>query len=221
MTRSPLRIATLLAATLAAWQPSIALANPEDTQFWVVGFARSKVGDELYLTVDTSYRWRDPEFGADQQTFRVSVEKALDDELRIGGGMSLFQTGGVSEYRPHQQFRYAARGLDLRTRFEQRWFDGADQVELRIRQRVQYTQPIAPRLEVVGSAEWFGILQSRRESGRRGTEQVRNIVGLSYQVSERLDIAPSYMLQITPRAGAPDAISHTVACLDQTPRLEP
>lgn len=208
MTRSPLRIATLLAATLAAWQPSIALANPEDTQFWVVGFARGKVGDELYLTVDTSYRWRDPEFGADQQTFRVSVEKALDDELRIGGGMSLFQTGGVSEYRPHQQFRYAARGLDLRTRFEQRWFDGADQVELRIRQRVQYTQPIAPRLEVVGSAEWFGILQSRRESGRRGTEQVRNIVGLSYQVSERLDIAPSYMLQITPRAGAPDAISH-------------
>jgi len=203
-----MRFAMLLAATLAAWQPSKAQANPEDTQFWLVGFARGKVGEDIYLTVDTSYRWRDPEFGADQQTFRVSVEKALEDDIRIGGGMSLFQTGGVSEYRPHQQFRYARNGLDLRTRFEQRWFDGADRVELRIRQRVQYTREITPRLEAFGSSEWFGIVQSRRSDGRRGTEQVRTIAGLAYRVNDRLDIAPSYMLQITPRAGGPDAISH-------------
>ena len=208
MTRQPMRFAMLLAAGCAAWQPSSAHANPEDTQFWLVGFARGKLDDDVFLTVDASYRWRDPEFGADQQTFRVSVEKVLDDEVRIGGGMSLFQTGGVSEYRPHQQFRYASKGLDLRTRFEQRWFDGADQVELRIRQRVQYTQPVASQVEVFGSAEWFGIVQSRRDGGRRGTEQVRNIVGLAYQVSDRLEIAPSYMLQITPRDGRPDAISH-------------
>lgn len=208
MNRLPKRIALLLAVTLTAWQPSSALANPEDTQFWVVGFARGKVGEDLYLTIDTSYRWRDPEFGADQQTFRVSVEKALEDDIRIGGGMSVFQTGSVSEYRPHQQFRYARNGLDVRTRFEQRWFDGADRVELRIRQRIQYAKPIAPRLEVVGSAEWFGILQSRQDTGRRGTEQIRNIVGLAYQVNERLEITPSYMLQITPRPGSPDAISH-------------
>jgi hypothetical protein len=203
----PIRFAMLLAATCAAWQPSKAQANPEDTQFWLVGFARGKIGDDAYLTVDSSYRWRDPEFGADQQTFRVSVEKSLDRDVRIGGGMSLFQTGGVSEYRPHQQFRYAAKGLDLRTRFEQRWFDGADQVELRIRQRVQYTRAIAPRLDAFGSAEWFGIVQSRRDSGRRGTEQVRSIVGVAFKVSDRLDIAPSYLLQVTPRPGVPDAIS--------------
>jgi hypothetical protein len=122
--------------------------------------------------------------------------------------MSLFQTGAVSEYRPHQQFRYTTGGLDLRTRFEQRWFDGADRVELRIRQRVQYTRAIAPRLEAFGSAEWFGIVQSRRDGGRRGTEQIRAIAGLAYQVSDRLDIAPSYLFQITPRPGRPDAISH-------------
>jgi hypothetical protein len=202
------RVLALLAAVIAAWQPSKAMANPEDTQFWLVGFARGKVGDGIYLTIDTSYRWRDPEFGADQQTFRVSVEKALEDDIRIGGGMSLFQTGGVSEYRPHQQFRYARNGLDLRTRFEQRWFDGADQVELRVRQRIQYTHGIAPRLEVIGSSEWFGIVQSRRDNGRRGTEQIRNIIGAAYKVSDKLDIAPSYMLQITPRPGRPDAISH-------------
>jgi hypothetical protein len=198
----------LIAAMLAAWQPSTARAAEEDTEFWLVGFAGGKLDDDVYLTIETSYRWRDPEFGADQQIFRVSVEKALDEEVRIGGGISLFQTGGISEYRPHQQFRYASKSLDLRTRFEQRFFDGADRVELRIRQRVQYTQPLAPQVEVFGSAEWFGIVQSRRDGGRRGTEQVRNIVGLAYQVSDRLAIAPSYMLQITPRDGRPDAISH-------------
>lgn len=208
MTHRPRRFAILLAALAVAWQPSKAQANPEDTQFWLVGFARGKIGEDIYLTVDSSYRWRDPEFGADQQTFRVSVEKALDDDVRIGGGVSLFQTGGISEYRPHQQFRYAAKGLDLRTRLEQRWFDGADRMELRIRQRVQYTRPVAPRLDAFASSEWFGILQSRSESGARGTEQVRTIAGLTYEVNDRLGIAPSYMLQITPRTGRPDAISH-------------
>lgn len=208
MTRRPIRFALLLAVTCAAWQPSTALANPEDTQFWVVGFARGKLDDDVFLTIDSTYRWRDPEFGADQQTMRVSVEKAVHDDLRIGGGMALFQSGSTSEYRPHQQFRYAAGGLDLRTRFEQRWFDGADQVELRIRQRVQYAHPVAPQIEAFGSAEWFGIVQSRRDGGRRGTEQVRSIIGVRYALSDRLEIAPAYMLQITPRAGRPDAISH-------------
>jgi hypothetical protein len=203
-----MRFAMLLAATLAAWQPSSAQATDEDTQFWLVGFVRGKLDDDVYLTIDSSQRWRDPVFGADQQTLRVTVEKGLDDDLRIGGGVSFFQTGSIGEFRPHQQFRYARAGLDLRTRFEQRWFEGADRVELRVRQRVQYTQPITEQIEVIGSAEWFGILQSRRDTGRRGTEQVRAIAAVSYEVSDSLSIAPGYMLQLTPRAGRPDAISH-------------
>jgi len=208
MTRRPIRFAVLLAAMMAAWQPSTALANPEDTQYWALGFARGKLDDDIYLTVDTSYRVRDPEFGADQQTLRVSIEKSLEDDLRIGGGAALFQTGSISEYRLHQQFRYAAAGLDVRTRLEQRWFEGADRVEVRIRQRIQYAREVAPRVEVSASAEWFGIVQSRQNNGRRGTEQIRNIIGVSYEVSDKLSIGPGYMLQITPREGGPDAISH-------------
>ena len=202
------RYLALLAALAAAWQPSKAQANPEDTQFWLVGFVRGELDEDIFLTIDTSYRWRDPVFGADQQTIRVTVEKGLDDDVRIGGGLSFFQTGGISEIRPHQQFRYAKAGLDLRTRFEQRWFDGADQVELRIRQRVQYTQPVAERVDIIGSAEWFGIVQPRRENGSRGTEQARAIIGVAYEVNDHLTIAPSYMLQLTPRGDQPDAISH-------------
>jgi hypothetical protein len=204
----PARFVTLLAAVLAAWQPSIALANPEDTQFWLATFVRGKLDDDVYLTIDASQRWRDPVFGADQQTFRVTVEKGLNDDLRIGGGVSYFQSGGISEFRPHQQFRYARAGLDLRTRFEQRWFEGADQVELRFRQRVQYTQGLADKIELIGSAEWFGIVQPRRERGRIGTEQVRAMIAVSYKLTDSLSVAPGYLLQLTPRQGSPDAISH-------------
>jgi hypothetical protein len=208
VTHSLKRFAMLLAATCAAWQPSKAQANPEDTQLWLVGFVRGNLSDELYLTIDTSYRWRDPVFGADQQTIRVTIERSVTDDVRLGGGVSYFQTGTIGEFRPHQQFRYARGGLDLRTRFEQRWFDGADQVELRVRQRVQYSHEIAPRVKALASTEWFGIIQPRRKNRTGGTEQVRAIIGFAYEINDALDIQPSYMLQITPRENRPDAISH-------------
>lgn len=198
----------LLAAMIAAWQPSKARAAEEDTQFWLVGFVRGNLTDDLFLTIDTSYRWREPAFGADQQTFRVTVEQIVSDDIRLGGGLAYFQTGPRTEIRPHQQFRYAKGGLDLRTRFEQRFFEGADQVELRVRQRVQYTKPVARNVKALASVEWFGIVQPRDQTKPTGTEQVRGILGLSYQINDNLDIAPSYLFQITPRDGRPDAISH-------------
>ncbi len=208
MTERDMRFAMLLAALIAAWQPSKAQAADEDTQIWLVGFVRGNLGDDVYLTIDTSYRWRDPAFGADQHTLRVTVEKGVDDNVRIGGGLSYFQTGPRTEIRPHQQFRYASGGLDLRTRFEQRFFEGADRVELRIRQRVQYTQPIVRDVKAIGAVEWFGIIQPREQAGPSGTEQLRGIIGIAYEIDENIDVAPSYMMQLTPRSLRPDAISH-------------
>jgi hypothetical protein len=198
----------LLAAACAAWQPSSALANPEDTQLWLVGFVRGNLSDELYLTIDTSQRWRDPVFGADQQTFRITLEQKATDTIKLGGGVSWFQTGAIGEARLHQQFRYAKGGLDLRTRLEQRWFEGAEQTEWRLRQRVQYTHPVAPGVRALASSEWFGILRSRRAAGTGGTEQVRTIIAVAFDISDQIDIQPSYLLQVTPRENRPDAISH-------------
>lgn len=198
----------LLAAACAAWQPSSARANPEDTQLWVVGFVRGNLSDDVFLTIDTSQRWRDPVFGADQQTFRVTLEHKVTDAIKMGGGVSWFQTGSIGEFRPHQQFRYTRGGLDLRTRLEQRWFEGADRMEVRLRQRVQYTHPVAPGVRALASSEWFGILRSRRAAGTGGTEQVRAIIAVAFDLNDNLDIQPSYLLQVTPRENRADAISH-------------
>jgi hypothetical protein len=208
MTKLRAKSAILLAALAAAWQPSIARAADEDTQFWLVGFVRTNLDDDVFLTVDVSQRLRETVIGPDQQTFRVTVEKGLGKDIRLGGGFAIFETAGQTEFRPHQQFRFTKGGLDLRTRFEQRMFPGADRAELRIRQRLQYTHPASDKVDIIGSVEWFGIAQARNAARPTGTEQVRGIVAAAFDVGKGLEIQPGYLLWYSPREGRPDGISH-------------
>lgn len=209
MTRWPFRCATLLAALAAAWQPSTASAAEEDTQFWALGFVRGKLGEDVFLVVDTSLRMREPRIGPDQQTIRVTVEKGFEDNrLRLGGGFAIFETAGQTELRPHQQLRYVRGGWDVRTRLEQRFFPGADRTELRLRQRVQYEEHVARRVTLIGSAEWFGILQDRSTARAARTEQLRFILAAAVDVGGGFEVQPGYLLWYSPRAGREDGISH-------------
>lgn len=211
MTRTPMRIAMLLAALVAAWQPSKALASDEDTQFWLLGFARGNLDDDVFMIVDTSYRLREQGIGPDQQTIRVTVEQGLGEKnrVRLGGGVAIFETDGQTEFRPHQQFRLISGGWDLRTRFEQRMFPGADRAELRIRQRVQYTHEASDKVDLIGSFEWFGVAQARsRNRDADGTEQVRFLAAAAIDVGGGMEIQPGYLLWYSPRANRADGISH-------------
>ncbi len=200
----------LLAALAGAWQPSKASASDEDAQFWLLGFARGKLDGDVFLIVDSSQRVREARIGPDQQTIRVTVEKGFaDNKLRLGGGAAVFETAGQTELRPHQQFRFINGGWDVRTRFEQRFFPGADRTELRIRQRVQYSREVSEKVELIGSAEWFGVVQSRsRSRDPDATEQVRLLVAAAVDVGGGFEIQPGYLLWYTPRAARADAISH-------------
>lgn len=209
MNRPITRAATLLAALAAAWQPSAAHAAEEDTQFWLLGFVRGNLDKDVFLVVDTSLRLREPRIGPDQQTVRVTVEKGFEDNrLRLGGGFAIFETNGQTEFRPHQQFRYVRGGWDLRTRFEQRLFPGADRAELRLRQRVQYSRDLSEKVELIGSAEWFGVLQGRDAQRDTGTEQVRVIVAAAVDVGGGFELQPGYLMWYSPREGRTDGISH-------------
>ena len=209
MTRMPMRFATLLAAMLAAWQPSSALAADEDTQFWLAGFVRGKLDEDVYLTVDTSYRLRESQIGPDQQILRVTVEKEVADGLRIGGGAAIFETDGQTEFRPHQQLRYINNGWDVRTRLEQRMFPGAESTEWRIRQRVQYTSEVSDRIDLIGSVEWFGVINPRSAArDPDGTEQVRVLAAAAFDVGGGFEVQPGYLLWYSPRAARADGISH-------------
>ena len=208
MRRPTARCVTLLAALGAAWQPSTALAAEDDAQLWLVGFVRTNLDDDVFLTIDTSLRFREDAIGPNQQTIRATIEQGITKEVRLGGGLAIFETAGQTEFRPFQQFRYAKGGLDLRTRFEQRMFPGADRAELRFRQRAQYTHEASDKVDLIGSVEWFTVVQARDAARQTGTEQVRGYVGVAVEVAKGVELQPGYVLWYSTREGREDGISH-------------
>lgn len=208
MTRWPMRSALLLAATIAAWQPSKAQAGDEDTQFWLIANATGEIAEGTWLSLDASQRWREDARGGDQQTLRFTIDHALAEGVRVGAGAMVLEAGGQTELRPHQQITFIEGRFEFRTRLEERFFDGADRAELRLRQRVLYTRPLGKGWRAVAGGEWLGLLQGRNSGQGASTEQWRAQAGLAYKVSDKLDIGANYWLIIAPRGDRPARTSH-------------
>jgi len=209
MTRMPLRCATLLAALACAWQPSKARAGEEDTQIWLNAVATGTIGEGTTLTIDATQRWRSAdEVGADQQTIRVAIEQQVAENTRLGGGIMLFDTAGLTEIRTHQQATFTLGRIEARTRLEERFFDGADRMELRLRQRFTYNQPIAKDWRAAAGVEWLGIVQSRNAGESSSTEQWRLQTSLVHRVAKDLEVGAIYWMVIFPRGDQPARTSH-------------
>jgi hypothetical protein len=201
------RLPVLLAALAAAWQPSSARAADENTQFWFNQNVTGKIADRTTLTIDATQRLRDANDG-DQQTLRVTLEQEIADAMEIGGGVGVFETGGETEIRVTQQITATPGRFELRSRLEERFFDGADRMELRLRKRVHYNQPIAPGWRATGGVEWLALLQSRNKGEGFSTDQWRFQAIVTHEVSKNLDVGAIYWLVVEPRGGQADRISH-------------
>ena len=208
MIRSPTHFAMLLAALIAAWQPSIARAQDEDVQLWQIVNVTGDIAEGTRLTVDVSQRWREQARGDEQQTYRVMIEQTIAKGVRIGGGGAVFEAGGNTELRPHQQVTLVKGNVEFRTRLEERLFDGADRVELRLRQRVQYTQALGDGWRATAGGEWLGLLQSRSAEEGASTEQWRAQAGIAHKVNDHVELGANYWLVEFPRGDQPNRISH-------------
>lgn len=208
MTQPALRCPTLLAALVAAWQPSIAFASDQDLQVWHNVVVTGKIAEKTRLTIDASHRWREVARGDEQQTFRIQIEQEITKGMRIGGGAAIFEAGGLTELRPHQQIIVTQGRFEARTRLEQRWFDRADRMELRLRQRLQYHQPLDEDWRATVGAEYFALLQSREDEEGSSTEQARAMLGIVHRIDEKFEIGVSYWLLVFPRGSLEDRISH-------------
>jgi hypothetical protein len=198
----------LLAAGCAAWQPSIAEAADEDTQLWHYVIVTGKIAKNTRLTLDASHRWREDARGDEQQTFRFIIEQSIAKGVRIGGGVGVFEANRFTETRPTQQITFVQGRFEARTRLEQRWFDSADRMELRLRQRILYTEPLGQGWRASVGAEWFGLLQSREDEEGPSTEQARAMLGIVYRIDQHLEIGVNYWLLVFPRGSLEDRISH-------------
>ncbi len=208
MTRGMVSFVMLLAALIAAWQPSKAIAADEDVQLWQFVVVTGEIGDGTRLTLDATQRWRELARGDDQQTLRITIEQTVTEGVRLGGGAAVFEAGGNTELRPHQQLIFVQGPLEFRTRLEERFFDGADRMELRLRQRVQYNRPVGDGWRVSVGGEWLGLLQSRNAGEGASTEQWRAQAGIAYRFDERLEVGANYWLLVFPRGDQPTGITH-------------
>jgi len=199
-------------AGLAAWTAPLS-AQEEDTQFWFYAVAKTDLGDHTSLAVDFTARWREEQRGDEQQTARFTIlhDVAPDAKIgvRIGGGGGVFETeGGRTELRPHQEIDLSFGRVSARSRIEQRFFDGADRMELRVRQLVRYTQPFGDDVKLAVDGEYLGLAQTRERDSSRARNQWRARAILSAKVSDRLSLGGGYMAIHTPREGRPDRLAH-------------
>ena len=202
------RYIALLASASAAWQPSKAQAADEDTQLWIYGVAVTDLDDDTRITFDVSARWREELRGDEQQTARFNLEQEIADNVRIGGGLGVFDAGGFTEGRPHQELTFTTGRVALRTRIEQRFFDGADRMEFRFRQRVRYSLPLAETLDARFDAEYFNLVQTQFRDPDAARDQLRGRVELGWKASKQLRLSLAYLAIYTPTPNAPDPLNH-------------
>ncbi len=209
MCKGAVKIAIVIACACAAWQPSAAIAQEEDVQLWVYAVAQSDLDGDTRLTLDGSARWREAQRGDEQQTLRFTLEQEVSDGLRLGGGFGVFEAeGGETELRPHQQATLTIGRFAARTRVEQRFFDGADRMELRFRQRIRYTHPIAPSWRASIDGEYFNLIQTRNRTLNPARDQWRGRAIVTHSISQRLSVGASYLLIFTPQPSGADQINH-------------
>jgi len=209
MMRFSILLKGLLACLFVAWQPSNALAQEEDAQLWVYAVAQTNIDPATRLTVDATARWREQSRGDEQQTVRFTIMHEVSKGVRIGGGGGIFETeGGRTELRPHQQFSIRKGRFSARTRLEQRFFEGADRMELRARQLLRYAQPLSQKTELSLDGEYLWLAQTRERTRDRPRDQWRARIILSTDISDAVKLGAGYLLIHTPRQNAADRINH-------------
>ena len=148
-----------LAAVPLLLQPSAALAD--ESEFWMELAAKGEIAPGTSLKLEVEERRKN---GPNEYILGAVVDTEVGDGFSIGGGVEVHDTDGFSEIRPYQQVGYSSGILSLRTRIEERFYDRSDRMALRLRQRVQLSDEIAPRLKAAGSVE---LLYPRGGSARR------------------------------------------------------
>lgn len=204
-----IRCFRLIACALAAWQPYAALAQDEDTQLWVNLAATGELASSTTFTLDSSTRFREQRRGNEQQVVRLTVLREIAKGVKIGGGGGVFETqGGGTELRPHQEIDLRLGRFHARSRVEERFFDGADRMEVRLRQLVRYTHPLGLHWRVSIDGEYLHLAQTRMRGSDAPRNEWRAHAILSTDMSADLTLGAGYLLIHTPREHAADRLSH-------------
>jgi len=197
---------------VAGGHPVTALAADEETQLWLNVTMVTPLADEVTGTFELSRRIREND---DQVLLRGNADLKLSGTVSVGGGAAyvnsidgLLETGEDKEFRLQQQLTLTFGALSFRTRVEERFFENADRMQLRIRQRAQASAAVAHDVHAALSGEVFYIARSEDAGGEDQIAQWRLNTTLSHKLSRGFEASVGYLLMYTPQDGQPDKVAH-------------
>lgn len=200
----------LLAAIQAVTSP--ARAFEEDFRAWESATIIAKLGsvspalEKWRLWIDGQLRQRDNASTLDQAPVRAAIGYALSDHATVWLGYMYMAT--LPKGRPTQNEHRVWQQLMLtgstpfgdvvsRTRLEQRYIQGVEPVEWRIREMIRWSRPIfegSPISAVVWD-EVFVRLNSTTPTTRVGFDQNRVFAGFGYAFSKEARVEIGYLNQ--------------------------
>jgi len=201
----PTPFRTLATAFLAMLVATPAAATEEDTQLWVYLNAAVPLGEGVTGTFELSPRFRE---GPEQMQTRAAVDFDLNDDLTLGGAVVWTEFAGGSEWRAQQQLGYSRGPLSLRTRLEERFFEGADRAQIRFRQQAKLAFPLDDATQLSGGVEFLYILRDQMVGGDDRIDNWRFEVAARRRLSAHFDATLAYRAILAPRPGQEDKLSH-------------
>lgn len=189
--RSALR--PLLFALPLAFAGSPALAQDSDLEFVSTLSVAIPVSERVTGTVELSPRFRADRYGADHQLMRATLDVEAAKGLSVGGGVAYDNRQAADEFRLHQQLTYTTGRLSFRTRLEERDFDGAPRIGLRLRERAQYTWPLAKAMNATLGGELLYTLQTTNPADPQQVDEIRAFASVQCKLSPALAVSAGYM----------------------------
>lgn len=200
----------LITAALAGCRAGPAFGATDETQGWTTAQVQVDASRTDIVTMDVSQRFRERRSGDEQQLIRVILDHLIAPGVRLGGGIAYLEGAGEKEHRLFQQLSVQRGQWVARTRLEQRFYDNGDDPLVRLRQRLQFSQPIdsAQRWTLVMAGEAMWHLNRARAADKKGFATWRAQIGLRRAIGRNIDLQLLYMRQHSIRDNRSDAIAH-------------
>jgi len=180
-------------------------AADEDTQLWFYLNGVVPLAGDATATFELSPRARE---GGDLLLTRASVDLPAAEWVTVGAGAAYIEFAGGKELRAHQQATLQAGPLSFRTRIEQRFFEGEPRAQLRLRQRVATSIPVAERTTLTGTAEVLYIARTENPEDEARVDSWRALAGVQQRLSPNLTVSLNYLAILSPHENGPDQLSH-------------
>lgn len=219
--RNLCKLASGLTALIFLAFASPTVAAEEDLNAWGAATASIKASDDLVIWLEGQTRFTRDVSRLGQLLLRPAVGYRLNDTTTVFAGYAYVMTNPVGpakshEHRAFQQVSFRLLGdgkgvtLSGRTRLEQRFVRGADDMGWRVRQQLRLTAPLNAKLQAVGWTEPFLGLDKTSWGQRKGINVWRNFVGISVPLSASVAIEPGYLNQYVVRNGE-DRMDHVAS----------